>query len=157
VSPEAKAAIKIAGKLGAGSDSRHQIQTALEGLVPQLRGLYFTKKVSDLQRDLERERQRLAKLRQKYFWYGPGLPQLDRAIAILAALQKVSGPRKEVNVYIEPCIVMAAHMIRMHAQDKKVNPARVGIIAGYIYETITNIGGKKFVRAARAYCTSRSK
>ena len=157
MSPEAKAAIEIARKLGAGGDSRHQIQTALEALVPQLRYLQFTKKAPEMQRDFERERLRLGKLRRKYFWAGPILLQLDKAIEILASLQQVSSPRKEINVYIEPCVVMAAHIIRTHARDKKVKPEQLGIIAGYIYKAITGISDKKFVRAARAYCTSRSK
>jgi hypothetical protein len=152
-----KIAALIAAELRVSGKARRQITVGLKNLVTPLRGLVLLKKVDAFKEDVEYERQRLDKLRSKYYWMGPNLRPLDEAVANLERMQRVwaSGlAAKQADPFIAVCIKSADHLIRMHA-DHKRSDKRLGWIAGLIYEAITGVRGKTFRRACEEYHKSR--
>jgi hypothetical protein len=149
-------AADIVEVLRADDSVTEQIAATLQSMAPALRELRHVKNLNTFKWDIGKERHRLEALRKKYIWLGPlPLSLFDRAISALSGLEQVAGPKTQADPYIKPCVIVAADMIRQHSRDKRLDYERLGKVAGYLYEAVTDIRGKMFRRACQEFIAEK--
>jgi hypothetical protein len=147
--------IIIAGVvLNVGDDNKTICDKIIAGIVKQLaavrrayQGGDDVVKADQLKADIEAERRRLQRLKDKWRRIAAVEIVCDRADYELATLAKVSGPDPRYQWFDDVCAIMARGMI-LQSPDTRLG-ARLRELAGYLYEAATDIPDRDLETACR--------